>query len=117
MVKIIGRGKSDIVIGAIAGYILDYVWQAMALPGFGTKVFQLTAQSATMNESWLGYDELAEIGIGIAIATLFKHKYFGLGIVAGIVIKKLIEIFTVATTSSTTASQSGLTGVTSGVGL
>lgn len=94
---LVSKRIRDIVIGAIAGYVTNYLWQRYQLFGYNQTVFTVDALS-------FAQDDLIEIVIGIIIYLKF-NKNMGLGFVLAILGTKVWEAYGSALTTVATASK------------
>jgi hypothetical protein len=88
-------GGGFYLIGVFVGLGLKYLWEVLRLPGYGIKLFILPK---TSHDNSVGADDLLLWLLALAVAFYGgtrdkKTLLFGLGVLTGLLISKLFEIY------------------------
>ena len=81
----------NIVIGFVAGYVANWVWQEYKLFGYGQTVFKISDEEVL--GKYVGQDDLILVGIGVGLY-YFGYKNIAIGWIAAQVVAKAIEMNT-----------------------
>ena len=81
----------NIVIGFVAGYVANYIWEEYKLFGYGQTVFKISDEEVM--GKYIGQDDLILVGIGVALY-YFGYKNYAIGWILAQIVAKAIEMNT-----------------------
>ena len=74
--------------GVIGGLLTNHLWQKIQAPGYGKIAFKIGVRDDG-KDLHMGYDDLAQVGLGTAIIT--EDKHIGGGFILGTLLTKYLE--------------------------
>jgi len=74
--------------GVIGGLLTNHLWQKLQAPGYGKIAFKI-GERDDGQDLHMGYDDLAQVGIGTVVIT--EDKQVGAGFILGTLLTKYLE--------------------------